>query len=123
MLMLRVVGNAKLNQVFNTYTSKISEIKLDGSLVLKRFTHVETFPKDVEFNTYAIALLNQNKKSLKGHFDSFKEEMNKFDGIELSKETKRLLIANVWELVSLKFKMLKHLRSNIDRNVSYLKAK
>lgn len=123
MLMLRITGNAKLNQTYNTFTSKINETKLDSGLVLKHFTNHESFPQDVNFNTYAIALLNQKKKSLQDHFYSFKEEMDKFNGVELSKETKRLLIANVWELVSLKFKKLKHLRSNIDRHVSHLQSK
>ena len=121
--MLRITGNAKLNQTYNTFTSKINDTKLDSGLVLKHFTNHESFPQDVNFNTYAIALLNQKKKSLQDHFDSFKEEMDKFNGVELSKETKRLLVANVWELVSLKFKALKHLRSNIDRHVSYLQSK
>lgn len=123
MLMLRVAGNAKLNKTYTMFTASINEININKGLVFKHFTDSKNLPSDINFNTYAITLLEQRKKHLQNLFNEFKAEMDTFNGIELSKDMKRLLIANVWELVSFKNKSIKNLRANIDRHVSYLQLK
>lgn len=123
MLMLRVAGNTKLNKTYNMFTASINEININKGLVFKHFTDSQNLPSDINFNTYAITLLNQRKKHLQNLFNEFKAEMDMFNGIELSKDMKRLLIANVWELVSFKNKSIKNLRANIDRHISYLQLK
>lgn len=121
MLYVKFFGNPRLtSRLTSLYENTVSNI---NSLEQKEFVLISKSREEAEKlysenNCIAISQIQKLREQLLKEFYAFKEEIDAFNSIELSKTLKKAFIHDVWCLVSEKIKELKQLRSNIDRIVT-----
>lgn len=117
MLTVKLLGNARLTSLYENTVSKINSLEQKDFIFISN-SREEAEKLYSENNCIAISQIQKLREQLLKEFYAFKEEIDAFNGIELSKTLKKAFIHDIWCLVSEKIKELKQLRSNIDRIVT-----